>query len=213
MNQPNAEMDIESAQKRIAELERLVYVPGLWRCPKCSFSLMQANLNAQDGSVTARDEPGDKCPNCSSPLWRVTERDAGNEMGNRLEEQWARAMAAEKRLAEKEAELAALIVSYYQREIGELMRHAEHWAKENFPLAVHHRVTKADAYFQIVAQFERSAGTGFANPFEAIRSALEREPLFPPGKYPPDRDIHAYRDPAFIVEKLKTASRAAGGQA
>src|SRR5690242_19404375 len=69
----------------IETLERLVYVPGLWRCAKCDFTLVQANLNAGDGSVTARDQPGDKCPNCHSPLWRVTERQAGNDMVDRCE--------------------------------------------------------------------------------------------------------------------------------
>jgi hypothetical protein len=52
-----------------------IYVPGLWRCAKCKFTLVQANLNVADGSVTARDEP-DRCPNCNLPLWRVTERAA-----------------------------------------------------------------------------------------------------------------------------------------
>lgn len=84
---------------RIRELEKLVYVPGLWRCPKCKFSLMQASLNANDGSVTAMDKPGSKCPNCDSPLWRVTERQAGNDMVDRAEEQMLRAVAAEKALA------------------------------------------------------------------------------------------------------------------
>ena len=63
-----------SDSPRVKELERLVYVPGLWRCEKCDFELLQSNLNACDGSVTARDEPGDKCPNCNHPLSRVTER-------------------------------------------------------------------------------------------------------------------------------------------
>ena len=38
-------------RERIAELERLVYVPGLWRCAKCEFQLVQANLNT-NGTVT-----------------------------------------------------------------------------------------------------------------------------------------------------------------
>lgn len=69
--------------ERCAELEKLVYVPGLWRCAKCDFELMQMNLHASTGNVTARDQPGDKCPNCRSPLWRVTERDAGNRLVDR----------------------------------------------------------------------------------------------------------------------------------
>lgn len=76
---------IKELEGEVERLERLVYVPGLWRCAKCSFSLLQSNLNSADGSVTARDEPGDKCPNCDSPLWRVTERDAGKEMGETAE--------------------------------------------------------------------------------------------------------------------------------
>lgn len=74
-----------TAAAEIDSLEKLVYVPGYWRCAKCKFTLIQASLNAHDGSVTARDTPGDKCPNCASPLWRVTERDAGNEMVDRCE--------------------------------------------------------------------------------------------------------------------------------
>lgn len=72
--------EIESLFKEVKQLEKLVYVPGLWRCPKCEFRLIQANLNACDGSVTARDQPGEKCPNCASSLWRVTERDNGNKL-------------------------------------------------------------------------------------------------------------------------------------
>ena len=71
-------------QRRIKELEALVFVPGLWRCAKCNFELVQANLNARDGTVTARNQPGDKCPNCDAPLWRVTERDAGNRLADRV---------------------------------------------------------------------------------------------------------------------------------
>lgn len=66
-----------AAANAIAErddLARLVYVPGLWFCPKCKFELLQSNLNCSDGTVTARDQAGDKCPNCDTPLWRVSER-------------------------------------------------------------------------------------------------------------------------------------------
>lgn len=58
-----------------ARLEGLVYTPGLWRCAKCNFVLVQRNLNAHSGTVTARDQPGDKCPNCDVNLWRITERE------------------------------------------------------------------------------------------------------------------------------------------
>jgi uncharacterized protein with PIN domain len=73
-----------------AELEKQVYVSGLWRCPKCEFQLCQATLYAATGTVGARDTPGDKCPNCNGPLWRVSERQAGNEMVKRCEEELER---------------------------------------------------------------------------------------------------------------------------
>jgi rubrerythrin len=73
-------------EDEVEKLRSQVYVPGLWRCAKCSFHLSQANLNMHDGSVTSRNDPGDKCPNCNVPLWRVTEREAGNQMVDRCEE-------------------------------------------------------------------------------------------------------------------------------
>jgi hypothetical protein len=61
------------------------YVPGMWRCPKCKFCLVQSNLNGVDGTVTARDDPGEKCPNCYSPLWRMTWKEHADELAARCE--------------------------------------------------------------------------------------------------------------------------------
>lgn len=66
---------LELGANEIERLEKLVMVPGVWRCAKCEFVLIQSNLNGQDGTVTARDEPGSKCPNDGSPMWRVSYRD------------------------------------------------------------------------------------------------------------------------------------------
>jgi cell division protein FtsB len=74
------ESELALLRKENETLRALVYMPGQWRCPKCEFQLTQSNLNAQDGSITARDDPGDKCPNCSSPLWRVSYREAFKDM-------------------------------------------------------------------------------------------------------------------------------------
>ena len=79
----------------IEALERQVFVPGLWRCPKCDFHLVQSTLYAATGNVRPRDDPGDKCPNCNVLLWRVSERQNGKQMADRCEEQMARAVAAE----------------------------------------------------------------------------------------------------------------------
>lgn len=92
-----------------AEIERLrgeVYVPGSWHCAKCKFTLLQSNLNARDGTVTPRDKPGDKCPNCNSPLWRATWKQDAFEMQERAVEQMERAKAAESRAEQAERALA-----------------------------------------------------------------------------------------------------------
>jgi hypothetical protein len=77
----------------------MIYVPGTWCCPKCNFVLVQSNLNAADGTVTARDEPGDKCPNCDSPLWRVSWKDQAKEMGERAEQEIMRSRRLNEALA------------------------------------------------------------------------------------------------------------------
>lgn len=68
-------------KKRIAELESQVFVPGQWRCAKCNFTVQKMTLDIAGDRVGVSDkdknEP-EKCPNGCGPLWRVTERDAGN---------------------------------------------------------------------------------------------------------------------------------------
>lgn len=66
-------------------LEKLVFVPGLLKCAKCGFTLIKTNLHVQTGNFSANNEP-DHCPNDGAPLWRVSERDAGNEMVDRAAE-------------------------------------------------------------------------------------------------------------------------------
>lgn len=103
-----------------------------------------------------------------------------------------------------EAECAALIATYYRREIGTLMQQAEHWAENGKPLAVHHRVMKADDYFQIVCQMERDPAKGWKLPFDEIRDALGRKLIKDPGTYPPSKDLYRYRDPSFVVAALQS---------
>lgn len=70
----------------MSSFDPAIHVSGLWRCAKCNFVLVQSNLNAADGTITARDEAGDKCPNDGAPLWRVTWRQHAEEMAERCEE-------------------------------------------------------------------------------------------------------------------------------
>lgn len=62
-----------------------VYVPGLWRCAKCNFRLVQKTLNADSGTVTSNDVPGTKCPNDGSPMWRVTWKERALEAEEQLD--------------------------------------------------------------------------------------------------------------------------------
>ena len=74
-------------------------VPGVWRCAKCEFRLVQSTLNARDGTVSPRDQPGEPCPNCASPLWRVSWEQEAHEGYRIAEQQMDRAIRAEARIA------------------------------------------------------------------------------------------------------------------
>jgi len=95
--------------KEVKRLEGLVYVPGMWACPKCKFSLVSASMNSLTGQVSANNEPGHKCPNCKTPLWRVTERDAGNQMVDRAEQAFAELQQAKAEHAQLREALQRMI--------------------------------------------------------------------------------------------------------
>lgn len=76
--------EIERLDAEVARLEKLVYVPGVWKCAKCAFSLISKTLYVNLGVVGANTSP-QQCANGCGPMWRVTERDAGNEVCDRLE--------------------------------------------------------------------------------------------------------------------------------
>lgn len=84
-----------------------VYLPGQWGCPKCGFRLTQRTLHAADGSVSTRDQTGERCRNCDVPLWRVAALDEVNEayqQANRAFDMRQEAIArAEKAEAERDA--------------------------------------------------------------------------------------------------------------
>jgi hypothetical protein len=100
------------------------------------------------------------------------------------------------------SDMASLVGAYYRREIGSLMHQAEHWAAKDKPLAVHHRLRKADAYYQVVVLFERH-GKHDENVFDIMRGSLARQDIVPPGRYPPSADLHPYREPAFVAALVK----------
>ncbi len=82
-----------------------VHVPGVWRCAKCNFQLIQSTLNANSGAITARDEPS-SCPNDGSPMWRVTWKEHAEEAYQRYEERLEEFAASRARVEVLEAALA-----------------------------------------------------------------------------------------------------------
>lgn len=84
--------------------EKLIYVPGVWKCAKCGCGVVSTNLHAESGKFSANNEP-QQCPNNCGPMWRVTERQAGNDLIDRMEAVVSRAEAAESKVAELEKKL------------------------------------------------------------------------------------------------------------
>lgn len=73
--------DWQQTVEELQRLESLVYVPGLWRCPKCQFQLISTDIDASTGAMRANNIQPSHCPNCPNVwLQRVTEREAGNRL-------------------------------------------------------------------------------------------------------------------------------------
>ncbi|HTK34598.1 MAG TPA: hypothetical protein VL358_04820 [Caulobacteraceae bacterium] len=109
-------------------------------------------------------------------------------------------------------QLAALIHAFYTREIGRLMQQAEHWAANGKPLAVHHRLQMADAFYQVAVRFEPSRrARGWPEPFSDIEASLKRPEIKPPGQYPSSASLYRYSDVRFVVAELDRLDMAASG--
>lgn len=92
------ELRLSDREAEVARLEKLVYVPGAWRCAKCKCGLISNTLYVATGAMAANNKP-QECPNGCGPMWRLTERDAGNEVCDRLE-----ALAIKQRASEEYAD-------------------------------------------------------------------------------------------------------------
>jgi len=75
----------DEAEARADNAETLIYVTGLWRCAKCGCQTVSAFLHASTGRTAPNHAP-QTCPNECGPMWRVTERDAGNRLADRYVE-------------------------------------------------------------------------------------------------------------------------------
>jgi hypothetical protein len=76
--------ELAQALRERDEARRLVYVPGLRTCAKCGLNLITSTLYAQTGNIAADNSPQD-CLNGCGPMWPKTERQAGNELIDRMD--------------------------------------------------------------------------------------------------------------------------------
>ncbi len=79
INGPDLRADLKMAAAALRDLDKLAFVPGLWRCAKCECQVISNTLHAGTGNISANNEP-QSCPNNCGPMWRVSERDAGNRL-------------------------------------------------------------------------------------------------------------------------------------
>jgi hypothetical protein len=75
---------LDELANEVGRLEALVYVPGLWRCAKCELRVVATNFHVNDGRMSAGVEPR-HCDNGCGPMWRVSEREAGNRLCDQAE--------------------------------------------------------------------------------------------------------------------------------
>jgi len=55
------------------------YIPGVLVCKKCKFRLYKRTFYVNQNTIAVNNAP-DKCPNCETPLWRVTYKDDYNKI-------------------------------------------------------------------------------------------------------------------------------------
>lgn len=105
-----------AAAERAKEVdEQRIFIPGRWRCAKCNFSLSTMSLNMGDGTVTMKDVPGEKCPNDGSPMWRVSYREAYEEMCNEANSEMYASMAIINRLRADEGASVIILCEAHDR--------------------------------------------------------------------------------------------------
>lgn len=83
-------------QARVAEAEADRYVPGVWRCPACTFQLTRSVLYVKSGTVGADIGPLiQHCPNDEVAMERVTWKEYAKNIATVCEQQIKRAYDAE----------------------------------------------------------------------------------------------------------------------
>ncbi|EPB8130358.1 TPA: hypothetical protein PXP79_001603 [Yersinia enterocolitica] len=92
------ESQLETARKRITELENAALVPGVLHCAKCNFQLSKTNLYMKSGTTGPGDNKSEPCPNGCGPLWPVTWRQWAFDASAAADKYFDELKAAEARL-------------------------------------------------------------------------------------------------------------------
>lgn len=98
----------EAAERERDEVRKLAYVPGVWKCAKCGCVIVSTLIHAETGQFAANREP-QQCPNDCGPMWMRTEREAGNELIDRMDAEIEKRTVADARAEKLEAALRALL--------------------------------------------------------------------------------------------------------
>lgn len=72
-----------------------VYVPGVWRCPRCDFQLVRQTMSVASGEIGVtrqQIEESEPCPNDGTPMIRLTWRERALDSEKRLVETMERLM-------------------------------------------------------------------------------------------------------------------------
>lgn len=75
---------IEECLAEISRLAGLVYVLGIWHCPKCKFQLVTSVLYAKTGAVGVKHHTDDVCPNDGEKLLPQTWESDARYLADRI---------------------------------------------------------------------------------------------------------------------------------
>ncbi|MHA3496367.1 hypothetical protein [Yersinia enterocolitica] len=105
------ESQLETARKRITELENAALVPGVLHCAKCNFQLSKTNLYMKSGTTGPGDNKSEPCPNGCGPLWPDTWKRSREELCSRLNAAEAALSAASEKLKGEQVPVAVIVLS------------------------------------------------------------------------------------------------------
>ena len=160
-----AEDCARTCAKQAEEIRSTLYVPGGWCCVRCGFKLIQYSLDAETGTVTARDNPGETCPNCKITLWRVSWKDQATETALRLDETWDELLALRNQLAETRGKENAFRMA---------LRQVFAWASEARPAGYENAILKIEEISESALKSERAPRQNSDDELQRMQAAVDQ---------------------------------------